>query len=484
MKKPRRTPIFVEDVEIIDAGSEGMAVAKPDEKVVFVPFGAPGDIVDLEFFKKKRNYFEGKIISFKKYSDKRTKPVCSHFGLCGGCKWQHIDYQWQLFYKQKQVKDNFDRIGKIKYPEIRPILGSEKQLYYRNKLEYTFSNRKWLIDGAPSGTHSENDVKGVGFHLPNMFDRILDIDYCYLQANPSNDIRLFIKKFAIENNLSFYNVRTHEGFLRNLIIRSTSHDEWMVIIVFGHENRAEQEKLLKAIADKFPMIISLMYVVNEKANDTINDLPIKCFKGDPFLIEKMPSPGKNKVELKFRIGPVSFFQTNVYQAERLYKTAFELAEVKGDELVYDLYTGTGTIALYFSRSIKNVVGIEYIEDAIEDAKINAELNGITNAKFHVGDMAKVFTDDFITENGQPDIIITDPPRAGMHEKVIEQLLKIKAKKIVYVSCNPATQARDIQLLDSCYEVKAVQPVDMFPHTQHVENVTLLQLRTENICESE
>lgn len=476
MKKPRRTPIFVEDVEIIDAGSEGMAVAKPDEKVVFIPFGAPGDIVDIEFYKKKRNYFEGKIISIKKYSDKRTKPVCCHFGLCGGCKWQHIDYQWQLYYKQKQVKDNFDRIGKIEYPEILPIKGCENQFYYRNKLEYTFSNRKWLIDGAPTGTHSEDDVKGLGFHLPNMFDRILDIDKCYLQADPSNSIRLFIKEFAIKNNFSFYNVRTHEGFLRNLIIRSTSFGEWMVILVYGHESKDEQELLMNAIADKFPMIHSLMYVVNEKSNDTINDLQIQCYKGNPFLIEKMASPNNLHADLKFRIGPVSFFQTNVFQAEKLYKTAFELADVQGDELVYDLYTGTGTIALYFARSIKHVVGIEYIEEAIVDAKINAELNNITNAQFYVGDMAKVFTDDFIAQNGQPDIVITDPPRAGMHEKVIEQLLKIKAKKIVYVSCNPSTQARDIQLLDPLYKVLAVQPVDMFPHTQHVENVTLLQLK--------
>ena len=444
--KKKREPEYLEDVLIVDAGSEGMSVAKPEGRVIFIPFGVPGDVVDIEVYKRKKNYFEGKILSFKQMSDKRVEPVCQHFGLCGGCKWQHEAYEWQIFYKQKQVKDNFDRIGKIEYPEIRPILGCEKQFFYRNKLEYTFSNRKWLTDGAP-GSHNEEDCKGLGFHLPLLFDRVVDIEQCHLQADPSNDIRLFVKRFTIDRKLPYYNFRTHEGLLRNLVIRCNSKGEFMVILV-----------------------------INPKFNDIINDLPFECIKGEPYLIETMASPRPGHDDLKFRIGPVSFFQTNVYQAEKLYRAAFDLANVQGDELMYDLYTGTGTIAQYFSRFVKKVVGIEYVEAAIDDAKVNAKINGIINCKFYAGDMAKVFTDDFIETNGRPDLIVTDPPRAGMAEKVVEQLLKIRAKKIVYVSCNPATQARDLQLLDSAYQVMAVQPVDMFPHTQHVENVCRLQLK--------
>lgn len=478
MKKPRRTPIFVENVEIIDAGSEGMAVAKPDDKVVFVPFAAPGDIVDLSFFKKKRNYFEGKIIEIKKYSEKRTDPICSHFGLCGGCKWQHIDYQWQLFYKEKQVKDNFDRIGKIDYPEIKPILASDNQFYYRNKLEYSFSNRKWLTDKAEPGTHSEDDVKGLGFHLPGMFDRILDIEHCYLQEEPSNRIRLFIKDYAIRNKFSFYNARAYEGLMRNMFIRSTSDGNFMLIVIFQHEDKEAINSLLTAVSEKFPEISSLFYAINNKKNDSVSDLPMHLFKGEPFIVEKMASPNPSQDDLIFRIGPLSFYQTNAKQAEKLYRTAFEFASPKKTDLVYDLYTGTGTIALYFARFVKHVVGIEYVEEAIEDAKENAKINHIDNTTFVSGDMAKVLDDNFIEQHGTPDIIVTDPPRAGMHGKVVEQLLKIKAKKIVYVSCNPATQARDLSLLDKYYEIKAIQAVDMFPHTQHVENVVLLELRSE------
>ena len=472
----RREPEFIEDVLIVDAGSEGMAVAKPEGKVVFVPFVVPDDVVDLEVFKKKKNYFEGRVKNIKKLSDKRIEPKCEHFGLCGGCKWQHMDYQWQLFYKQKQVKDNFDRIGKIAYPEIRPILGCEKQYYYRNKLEYAFSNRKWLTDGAPVGSHDEDDCKGLGFHLPSLFDRVVDIEHCYLQADPSNDIRLFVRRFCLKNGLSFHNVRAHEGLMRNLVIRCNSKGEFMVIIVINEDSHVVREELVPALELAFPQIVSLLLIINNKMNDVINDLPFECLKGDPFLIETMASPRPGFDDLKFRIGPVSFFQTNVYQAERLYHAAFDMAEVKGDELMYDLYTGTGTIAQYFSRFVRRVVGIEYVEQAIKDAKVNAEINGIENCTFFAGDMAKVFTDDFIAANGLPDLVVTDPPRAGMAADVVEQLLKIQPEKIVYVSCNPATQARDLQLLDSHYEVKAVQPVDMFPHTQHVENITLLHLR--------
>ena len=474
--KKRKEPEYLNDVEIVDAGSEGMSVAKPEGRVIFIPFGVPGDVVDIEVFKKKKNYFEGRILNLKKPSEKRVQPVCQHFGLCGGCKWQQMDYQWQIQYKQKQVKDNFDRIGKVEYPEIRPILGCEKQYYYRNKLEYAFSNRKWLIDGAPSGTYGEEDCKGLGFHLPQLFDRVVDIEQCHLQADPSNDIRLFVRQFTLERHLSYYNVRHHEGLMRNLVIRCNSKGEFMVIIVINEESKVVRNELVPALEQRFPQIVSLLLVINNKANDVINDLPFECLKGDPFIMETMASPRPGFPDLKFRIGPVSFFQTNVYQAERLYRTAFDLADVKGDELMYDLYTGTGTIAQYFSRFVKQVVGIEYVEEAIADAKVNASINGIENCSFYAGDMAKLFTDEFIAAHGRPDFIVTDPPRAGMAEKVVEQLLKIKAPKMVYVSCNPATQARDLQLLNESYAVKAVQPVDMFPHTQHVENVTLLELR--------
>ncbi|MDR0970477.1 MAG: 23S rRNA (uracil(1939)-C(5))-methyltransferase RlmD [Lentimicrobiaceae bacterium] len=482
MKKPRRTPVFVENIEIVDAGSEGMAVAKPEGKVVFVPFAAPGDIVDLSFFKKKRNYFEGKIIEIKKYSDKRTAPVCSHFGLCGGCKWQHIDYKWQLFYKEKQVKDNFERIGKIDNPEISPILASDKRFYYRNKLEYSFSNRKWLTDKADAGTHSEDDVKGLGFHLPGMFDRILDIKHCYLQEEPSNRIRLFIKDYAIRNKLSFYNARAYEGLMRNMFIRSTSDEKFMLIIIFQYEDKEVINKLLTAVSEEFPEITSLLYAINNKKNDSVSDLPMHLFKGDPFIVEKMASPNPLHNNLEFRIGPLSFYQTNAKQAEKLYRTVFDFANPKETDLVYDLYTGTGTMALYFARFAKHIIGIEYVEEAIADAKENARMNHIANTTFIAGDMAKVLDDDFIEQHGVPDIIITDPPRAGMHRKVIEQLLKIKAKKMVYVSCNPATQARDLSLLYQQYKIKSVQPVDMFPHTQHVENVVLLELRSELLAD--
>ena len=355
-------------------------------------------------------------------------------------------------------------------------MGCERQYFYRNKLEYAFSNRKWLIDGAPAGTYGEDDCKGLGFHLPQLFDRVVDIEQCHLQADPSNDIRLFVRQFTLDRHLSYYNLRHHEGLMRNLVIRCNSQGEFMVILVINEENAVVRNELVPALEQRFPQIVSLLLVINNKANDVINDLPFECLKGDPYLIETMASPRPGFPDLKFRIGPVSFFQTNVYQAERLYHAAFDLADVKGDELMYDLYTGTGTIAQYFSRFVKRVVGIEYVEEAIADAKVNASINGIDNCTFYAGDMAKIFTDEFIAANGKPDFIVTDPPRAGMAEKVVEQLLKIRAPKMVYVSCNPATQARDLQLLSVAYDIKAVQPVDMFPHTQHVENITLLELR--------
>lgn len=477
-----RTPVILENVTIVGAGAEGMAVAKPDQKVVFVPFAAPGDVVDLQVIKRKKNFFEGKILKIHHLSSERSTPACSHFGVCGGCKWQHLDYAHQLKYKQQQVKDNFERIGKFPHPEILPIIGSSQQYYYRNKLEYTFSNRRWLTEKPVEGAELPDNMNGVGFHLPGMFDRILDLDHCYLQQEPSNQIRLAIRDFALKNDISFYDVRAHSGLLRNLIIRTDGSNQLMVILVVSEENSLIMDHLLPFIAEAFPAIDALMYVINPKKNDQISDLKVELFRGNPFITKSMKTPAGSFPDLQFRVGPISFYQTNTLQAEVLYKTAFDLAGFKGHERVFDLYSGTGTIALYIARSVASVLGIEYVEEAVKDAKANAELNGIDNVEFMAGDMAKVLNDALLLEKGTPDVIITDPPRAGMHPAVVEQLLKIKAAKIVYVSCNPATQARDIALLSEHYEVKAVQPVDMFPQTHHVENVTLLLLRTaaENV----
>jgi len=478
-KRERRQPQFIEKVEIIDAGAEGMAIAKPDQKVVFVPFGAPGDIVDLQVIKRKKNFFEGKILHIHHYSEERTEPACSHFGHCGGCKWQHMAYEHQLVYKQKQVKDNFDRIGKFPYPDLKQIIGSPEQFYYRNKLEFTFSNRRWFVDGKQTEDTEELNKNALGFHLPGMFDRILDIDKCFLQAEPSNKIRLAIKEFTQEKGYSYYDARNHDGLLRNLLIRNTIDGQVLIILVVSQEDERVETELLPFIADNFREITSLMWVVNPKKNDQIFDLEIKLFKGVPYITESMKAPVEGQPDLTFRIGPVSFYQTNATQAAVLYKTAFDFAAFTGEELVYDLYTGTGTIANYIARSVKKVVGIEYVEEAIRDAESNALLNGISNTSFIAGDIAAVLNDEFVNFNGQPDVIITDPPRAGMHPKVVEQLMKIKAEKLVYVSCNPATQARDIALLSETYDVQEVQPVDMFPQTHHVENVVLLCLKKQD-----
>lgn len=475
--KNRRKPQFFNEVEIIDAGSEGKAVAKPENQVVFVPFAAPGDVVDLEVFRKKKNYFEGRVLHYHQYSDLRTEPECQHFGTCGGCKWQHMGYPHQLHFKEKQVKDNLDRIAKVDYPGIKPILAAPQPYYYRNKLEYTFSNRKWFTDGAPSNLKSESEMSGLGFHLPGMFDRILDITHCHLQADPSNEIRLFVRKFALEHKLSFYDVRNHEGLLRNLIIRNTKAGDFMVILVIHHEDEMVLNGLLPALAKEFSEITSLQYVVNDKKNDVINDLEIRPFAGETFLVESMASPRNGYPDLQFEIGPVSFYQTNAHQAERLYRAAFDLVNLSGGEIVYDLYTGAGTIALYFARFVKEVIGIEYVEQAVIDAESNAKRNRIDNVRFFAGDMAAVLTDSFISENGKPDLILTDPPRAGMHPKVVNQLLSMESERILYISCNPATQARDLNLLDEKYKVMEVQPVDMFPQTQHVENIVLLKLKS-------
>ena len=462
-KKPFPT---YEKVEIIDAGSEGKAVARVDNMVIFVPFVVPGDVVDIQVVRKKKSFFEGRAEKFHAYSDKRVKPECSHFGLCGGCRWQNMDYKEQLHYKQKQVSDNLERIGGLNLPEIFPILASENIYHYRNKLEYSFSNRKWLVEKPDPDNPQHQNRDGLGFHLPGMFDRILDIDTCYLQKDPSNAIRLAVRDFALENEYEFYDVKKWDGYLRNLIIRTSSTGDLMVIMVFRFVDHIKMPALLDHLAEKFPEITSLMYVINDKRNDDISDLEVKPYKGDSFIMEEMEG-------LKFKIGPKSFFQTNRDQALKLYNTVKEFAGLKGDEIVYDLYTGTGTIAAFVSRFSKKVIGLEYIAEAIEDARENSELNDISNTGFFAGDILRVLNDDFIKENGKPDVIITDPPRAGMHDKVVRQIMKVSPEKIVYVSCNPATQARDLAILTEQYSIERVQPVDMFPQTHHVENVVLL-----------
>lgn len=458
----------IENLEIIDAGAEGKAVGKIDGLTVFVPFAVPGDIVDVEIFKKKKNFAEGRLLAVKKSSPDRTEPVCEHFGLCGGCKWQNMSYSKQLYYKQKQVDDNFKHLGKFDFPPVMPIIPSDNQLYYRNKLEYTFTDLRWL-DEVDYEKQKEGpiDTRGLGFHIPLKFDKVLDINKCHLQAEPGNSIRLAIKEFAIQNEIPFYNIRNHDGILRNVIIRSYSSNEWMVILVVSKRTK-EVMQMMEFLTIKFPMISSLQYVINQKLNDTITDLDIILFKGTPYICENME-------DLTFKVGPVSFFQTNSQQAYKLYSIAREFAAISQNDIVYDLYTGTGTIANFIARKAKKVVGIEYVDAAIEDARENSSINGIQNTLFYAGDIAKVLTPEFINENGIPNIIITDPPRAGMHPKVIERMLEIKPDRIVYISCNPATQARDITLLAESYTISKVQPVDMFPHTQHVENIVLLEI---------
>lgn len=462
-------PLILENVEIIDAGAEGKAVARVNDMVVFVPFAVPGDVCDVRIVSRKRRFFEGRAVKFHKLSDMRVNPVCSHFGICGGCKWQGMDYSRQLYYKQKQVQDNFSRIGHLEFPGILPIKGAPNTEYYRNKLEYTFSTHRWLTDEEMNIPPEARDMNALGFHIPGMFDRVLDIQHCYLQSAISNRIRLALKDFAIKRQMSFYNIRNFEGDLRNLIIRNSNTGDLMVIIVFGTDDPGKTETVMRFVSESFPEITSLFYVVNQKHNDTINDLIPVLYSGIPHMTETMDG-------LEFRIGPLSFFQTNSVQALELYSITREFAGLTGTETVYDLYTGTGTIANFIAHRAGRVVGIEYVEPAVRDARMNSELNAISNTVFYSGDMAKVLTSEFIMSNGKPDVVITDPPRAGMHEKVIKSILEAAPQKIVYVSCNPATQARDISLMAAQYRISKVQPVDMFPHTHHVENVCLLELR--------
>ncbi len=465
-KKPAQ---IVENIAVIDASSDGQAVAKTEEYVMFIKGAVPGDIVDVQITRKKSKYREAKAIAIKQRSDKRVDEVCSHFGVCGGCKWQNMSYDWQLYYKQKQVSDALTRLAKIELPEIQKILPSEKTYHYRNKLEYTFSNKKWLTVEEIETNQTIDNRNALGFHIPGLFDKVLDIDTCHLQEEPSNSIRLAVKEFALKNGLTFFDLREQIGLLRNIIIRSTSTGEWMVIISFYYDDKENIAALLEHLSAQFPQITSLQYVINSKKNDTIGDLDIKVYKGNDSIYENMEG-------LKFKIGPKSFYQTNSEQAYNLYKVTRDFAALTGNEIVYDLYTGTGTIANFVAHQAKKIVGVEYVPAAIEDAKINAQLNGIKNTSFYAGDMKDVLNDAFVQANGKPDVIITDPPRAGMHDDVTKKIMEIEPDRIVYVSCNPATQARDLQLLDQKYKVTKVQPVDMFPQTHHVENVVLLEKR--------
>lgn len=465
----RHKPQIFENVEITNLAAEGKAIAKIKDLVIFVTAVIPGDIVDLRTVKRKKNYREAVPIKFHKYSEKRIEAKCEHFGLCGGCKWQNLNYSDQLQYKQQQVVDALERIGKIELPEINPILPSEQEYYYRNKLEYTFSSKRWFTQDEIDTDDEIKDPHGLGFHIPGKFDKVLDIKKCHLQEEPSNKIRLAIKQFALEAGLGFYNIRTNEGFLRNIVIRSSTTGDLMVIVIFGYEDEAARTTLLDQLANSFPEITSLIYVINEKKNSDYSDQETICYKGKDHIFEQMD-------DLRFKIQAKSFYQTNSKQAYNLYKITKKYAKLTGDEVVYDLYTGTGTIANFVAREAKKVIGIEYIEDAIADAKINSEFNHITNTAFYAGDMKDILINAFIEQNDKPDVIIVDPPRAGMHPDVVKTILNANAQRIVYVSCNPATQARDIAVLDKKYTVKAIQPVDMFPQTHHVENVVLLELK--------
>ena len=455
---------------VTDAGAKGKSIAKaPDGRVIFISNAVPGDVVDIQTMKQRKAYYEGKAIKIHEYSPKRTEPVCKHFGTCGGCKWQNMHYDYQLEYKQREVVNNLQRLGKIDLPDITPISGSKDIYFYRNKMEFSFSDSKWLTLKQIQSDEIIEDRNALGFHIPGMWDKILDIDKCHLQRDPSNAIRNGVKEFATKNNIPFFNARNQEGLLRTLMIRTSSTGELMVLVQFFEDAEAQRKLVLEYLKETFPEITSLLYVINEKGNDTIYDQDVVCYAGRDHIFEEMEG-------LKFKINAKSFYQTNSEQAYELYKITRDFAELKGDETVFDLYTGTGTIAQFVAKKAKKVIGVEAVPDAIIAAKENAQLNEIENVEFYVGDMKNVFNDAFIGQHGQPDVVITDPPRDGMHKDVVTQLIKIKADRIVYVSCNSATQARDLALLDPYYKVERVQPVDMFPQTHHVENVVLLKLK--------
>ncbi len=470
MARKKTNRVILENLTVIDAGAKGKAVAKAEDgRVVFINNAIPGDVVDVQTTKKRKAYFEGNAISFSKLSDKRVEPACEHFGTCGGCKWQNMGYEYQLFYKQKEVENNLKRLGKVELPEVSPILGSANQYFYRNKMEFSFSDSKWLtLDQIKSDVIVENK-NALGFHIPGMWDKILDLNKCHLQRDPSNAIRDFVKAEAQKLDIPFFNTRNQTGVLRTLMIRTSTTGEVMVLLQFFKEDKTKREALLNAIAEKFADVTSLLYVINGKGNDTIYDQEVLVHSGKDHIFEEMEG-------LTFKINAKSFYQTNSEQAFELYKVTRDFAGLNGDELVFDLYTGTGTIAQFIAKNAKKVIGVEAVPDAITAAKENAERNGITNCEFYVGDMKKIFNEQFIAKHGVANVVITDPPRDGMHADVVAQLINLAPQKIVYVSCNSATQARDLSLLDSLYKVTKVQPVDMFPQTHHVENVVLLEKR--------
>lgn len=470
MSKKKEQPIIA-DVPITDVGAEGKAIAHIDGMVVFVPYVVPGDIADIKIIKQKKKYAEGRVVAMKKYSDKRAEPQCPHFGTCGGCRWQNLIYSEQLAAKQQQVKDNLERLGHVDCSGMQPICGSEEIFYYRNKLEFTFSTRAW--HELPPSPDDAPEPGALGFHIPTLFDKVLNIEHCALQQDLSNQIRLAVRDYAIAHGIPYYDIRNHTGCLRNLIIRNTITGEWMVVVVIA-EYYPGWEGLMEHLRDTFPKITSLQYIFNDKMNDSYADLPSVTFAGADHVKEEMEGYG-GAAPLHFTIRPQTFYQTNSRQAQRLYSYVAQFAEVGKTDVIYDLYTGTGTIALFLARMCQRVVGIEYVEDSVIAARENALQNGIGNTEFYAGDMAKVLTPEFVAKHGHPDIVVTDPPRAGMHEKVVEQLLAMQPRKIIYVSCNPATQARDLELLASHYKVARIQPVDMFPHTQHVENIAELIL---------
>ena len=468
-KQNRRKPIFLENIEIIDTANKGKSVAKHDGRVIFVQGGVPGDICDITVFKRRKKFWEARIEKIHTLSVRRAEPKCEHFGTCGGCKWQNMNYTSQLEFKQNEVLNNLKRIGGIELAEHEEIIGSKNEYFYRNKMEFTFSNKRWLTLEEIQSDAEIADKDALGFHVPGMFDKVIDLNNCYLQKEPSNSIRLSVKKFADENGLTYFDIRNHEGLLRNLLIRTSSTNDLMVLVQFFEDNKKNINLLMEHIKISFPEITSLLYVINQKANDTMYDQDIICFNGKDHIMEEMDG-------LHFKIGAKSFFQTNSEQAKILYRKTKKLAEITEKDLVYDLYTGTGTIAQYVATSAKKVVGIDSVEEGIKAANENAKRNNIENCIFYTGDMKEIFTDEFIAKNGTPDVIITDPPRDGMHKKVVDQIIKIGAKRIVYVSCNSATQARDLSLMDKMYKVTQIQPVDMFPQTHHVENIVVLELK--------
>jgi 23S rRNA (uracil1939-C5)-methyltransferase len=468
MGRKKELPLL-EKVRITDIGSEGNALARVDNQVVFVPMLIPGDVVDIKIIKNKKRYLDGKVVRFHEYSADRVAPVCRHFGVCGGCKWQHLPYNLQLRYKQKQVADNLRHIGKIETPSVSPIIGSSEVLMYRNKLEYAFSDKRWLTQEEISSDNDFEKEDALGFHIPGLFDKVLDIRECHLQPEPSNAIRDAVRRYAHKNSFRFFNIRQQSGFLRNLVIRNSGDGKFMVIVVFFHDEPVRREGLLDYIASEFPQITSLFYVINSKKNDSLSDQDPILYKGQDHLVEELDG-------LKFRIGPKSFYQTNTAQAVKLYKAAAGMAGLTGKEIVYDLYTGTGTIACFIASEAAKVIGIEYVEEAVRDAAANSAINNISNTEFFAGDIKDVMSETFIKKYGSPDVIIADPPRSGMHEDVIKKILSANPRKLVYISCNPATQARDIVLLSGRFNVTRIQPVDMFPQTHHVENIVLLEKR--------